>query len=829
MLFSDLIDALPDHLRERTRAIRDAARDDHGELVLCWLHHAVRGHENPAIDVAAALALRLGRPLLVYQGLGGRHRFNSDRHHAFIMQGARDAQAELAARGIRHVFSLPTDPDAPAPITALARRSAVIVTEDFPAPPMPGWTRALGERSGRPVLAVDAACVVPMQAIGVPHGEPITRAFKFRSKAQKLFTARAGRPYAEANELPEAFGGDIGFASVDLASADIAGLIAACEIDHGSGPIADTIGGSAAGYARWEAFKRTGLARYAACRNDAATAGVSRMSPYLHHGQVSPLRIVREALAFGGDGAEKFIDELWVWRELAHHFCFHRVDELERVSILPQWAQATLSKHAGDRREAIHPWETLHRAQTGDALWDLCQQSLLVRGELHNNTRMTWGKRLLDWTKGPGEALGLLIDLNHREALDGNDPSSYGGLLWCLGQFDRPFDPEAPIIGTVRPRATADHARRLDMQRYERLVSTPPGRRLRVGIVGGGVSGMACARTLADRGHEAIVFDKGRGPGGRCSTRRTDDGPFDRGAQYFTARDPRFRQAVESWRSLGVCDLWLPRLVAIGPDGTRSPKQVASAGSEARFVGTPGMNAIVRHLVESARATQRCEVHFEAQVSAIAGSALLDEQGAHLGSFDAIVLAIPAPQARTLVGDRSPALAARLDAVEIDPCWAAMLVASDGADAGLADPGLADPGFDAAFVNEHPVLAWLARDSAKPGRAGEPARWPARWPTRWVAHASADWSREHLEDDREASARALADAFTELTGQRVERATAHRWRYAQPRTLAGERCLWDEAARLGACGDWCSEAKIQGAYLSGVAMAGRLLALAARG
>lgn len=806
MLFSDLIDTLPPTLRERTRAIRDTGRDERGEFVLCWLHHAVRGHENPAIDVAALLALELGLPLLVYQGLGGRHRFNSDRHHAFIMQGARDAQAELAARGIRHVFSLPADPAAPSPITALASRSALVVTEDFPAPPMPAWTRALGERSTRAVFAVDAACVVPMQAIAVQHGEPITRAFKFRDKAGRLFKARADKPYAELDRLPEAFAGDIGFEPVDLASADLDALIAACEIDHGCGPVADTIGGSEAGYARWEAFKRSGLAGYAKRRNNAATDGVSRMSPYLHHGHVSPFRIMREALAFGGEGAEKFIDELWVWRELAHHFCFHRAGDLESLSILPDWARATLARHAGDPREAILPWEALHRAQSGDALWDLCQQSLLVCGELHNNVRMTWGKAVLGWTRGPAEALRTLIDLNHREALDGNDPNSYGGLLWCLGQFDRPFEPEARVLGTVRPRPTDEHAERLDMRRYANLVSTPPGARLRVGIVGGGISGMACARTLADRGHEAIVFDKGRGPGGRTSTRRDGDGTFDHGAQYFTARDERFRRVVDSWVQMGVCERWLPRLVSID-DGVRTPKEVAPEGSEVRFVGTPGMNAIVRHLVESATATGRCTVRFGTRVAAIDGQRLIDDEGSDLGSFDAIVLAIPAPQASELVRGAS-AIARQLDAVEIDPCWAAMLVTDDH-----------DAGFDAAFVNGGP-LSWIARDSAKPGRRGSP--------THWVAHASSAWSREHLELDREEVAPLLSSAFVELTGARVERAMAHRWRFALPTALAASRCLWDEAARLGACGDWCAEPKVQGAYLSGVAMAGRLLALAAR-
>ena len=80
---------------------------------------------------------------------------------------------------------------------------------------------------------------------------------------------------------------------------------------------------------------------------------------------------------------------------------------------------------------------------------------------------MTWGKAILHWSASAADAWEKLVDLNHRYALDGRDPASYGGLLWCLGQFDRPFQPEQPVIGTIRPRPTAEHAKRLDVRRFE--------------------------------------------------------------------------------------------------------------------------------------------------------------------------------------------------------------------------------------------------------------------------------------------------------------------------------------------------------------------------
>ena len=163
------------------------------------------------------------------------------------------------------------------------------------------------------------------------------------------------------------------------------------------------------------------------------------MSAYLHYGNVSPFRIAKEA-ARRGPGGQKYLDELLIWRELAYHWCAFTKNP-HSLDALPKWAQRTLEEERTTLRLKNYSWETLSRGQTDDPLWNACQQSLLRQGELHNNLRMTWGKQLIEWTSGPEECLRYLIDLNHRYALDGRDPSSYGGLLWCLGLFDSPKNP----------------------------------------------------------------------------------------------------------------------------------------------------------------------------------------------------------------------------------------------------------------------------------------------------------------------------------------------------------------------------------------------------
>jgi photolyase PhrII len=797
---------LPVHLAERLRPVLDSRPKPAGELVLLWLHHAVRGHENPALDAARHAAASLDLPLLVYQGLGGRHRFNADRHHAFILQGVRDAHAELAERHIRAVCHLPMDPAArPSPLTVLARRAALVVTEDFPAPPFPAWTERLAARIDAPVWRLDCACVVPMRL----QPRRFARAFELRRHNAGAYAERVRRPWPACDIRAEPYTGPLPFAPLDLDTADIPALCAACAIDHGLPPVPHTHGGSRAGYARWEIFKAQGLSSCHRRRNDAAEVwplGVSRLSPYLHHGHVSPLRIAREAAAAGGEGAEKFLDELLVWRELAHNFCFFTGDP-EGWESLPAWARETLAAHAGDPRERVLDHELLARGATGDRLWDLAQRALLVHGELHNNLRMTWAKAIAHWTESPERALAELIDLNHRHALDGSDPNSYGGLLWALGLFDRPFTPARPVTGSLRARSTKDHARRLDLATYARRVRAPAsGRRLAVAVIGAGVAGLAAARTLADQNHDVTVFEKSRGRGGRAATRHIPDAPVgevavDHGAQYFTARDPRFRRRAVSWAQRGVVAAWRGRFGVVA-DGTIMP---AGEGDE-RWVGVPGMSALGRMLSEGL--DLRLSTRVAPPERMPDGWLLTDDAGAYLGRFDRVLVAVPAPQAVALLAG-APALAARAAAVGFAPCWTVL--------AGFSEPP--DLPWDGLFVNTG-ALGWTARNDGKPGRAGAV----------WVLHGAPDWSDVHLEDAPEPVTAALLAAFGDIVGGLLPGLVwhqVHRWRFARAAQPLAAGCLWDGGLGIGACGDWCADARIEGAWLSGEALAGRVLAAAA--
>lgn len=300
---------------------------------------------------------------------------------------------------------------------------------------------------------------------------------------------------------------------------------------------------------------------------------------------------------------------------------------------------------------------------------------------------------------------------------------------------------------------------------------------MRVGIVGAGMAALSCADALAAAGHAPTLFDKGRGPGGRMSTRRVDLGgrtvTFDHGAQYMTARDPGFLARMEAWEQQGVAARW----PAAGPDA---------------WVGTPGMSAPVRALAGPH------DVRWATRVEAIRqdGNGWTLE-GADADPFDAVVMALPAEQAAPLLAPHHPDFAATAAASRTLPCWTVM--------AAFAAP---IPAPD--VTKDAGPIGWAARDGAKPGRAGAET---------WVVQAAPDWSQENLEDTPDAVAPTLLALLARHLGRELPQPIhldAHRWRYARSRPPGNApAALWEADSGLGVCGDWLLAPRIEAAWLSG--------------
>ncbi len=349
--------------------------------------------------------------------------------------------------------------------------------------------------------------------------------------------------------------------------------------------------------------------------------------------------------------------------------------------------------------------------------------------------------------------------------------------------------------------------------------STPPVRARaprKIAVVGAGIAGLACARTLMQAGHDVNVFERNPAPGGRTAACDSPFGSFDAGAQYFTVRDERFGRVLAT--SPGLARPWSANAVRVlDPHGRVA--EAALPKPEAHWVPVPRMDALAAHWAQPLMAAGRLEL--ETRVARIERDALdarrwqlrtagpADATHVYSG-FDAVLLAVPSPVAAGLLqaSGMASALAAELAPVDIAPCWTLMLAFPQAVQPSLPHLG---PQWNAALSTHHRI-AWLARESSKPRRGSV---------ERWTVQASAAWSAEHLEDDRLRVQAKLLKAFAEVTGIRADPAHAEvlRWRHAKTLVPLGRSHLWDAGSGIGVCGDWCLGHRVENAFISGLELA----------
>lgn len=324
---------------------------------------------------------------------------------------------------------------------------------------------------------------------------------------------------------------------------------------------------------------------------------------------------------------------------------------------------------------------------------------------------------------------------------------------------------------------------------------------MKIAIIGAGMAGLACARALEGNGHEIRVFDKGRGPGGRMSTRRMQtpvgEVRWDHGAQFFTARDAGFASAVQDWVQAGAVKVWDGKFLELG-----APARGDQQASDVRYVGAPGMNGVIRHL------TDGLQIDWARRTAAISGTpgtwTLQFEDESTEGPFEIVVVAVPAEQAAPLLKPPAPLLSQMAERVVSAPCWAVLLAYREPLDAG----------FDAARIANAP-LSWIARNTSKPGRGTEEA---------WVLHASPDWSRENVDEQAEEVAARLIRNFRAMSGAPDPVfSAAHRWLYAMVEEGAGAPYGWNAQQGIGSCGDWHIAPRVEAAWVSGTSLATEIL------
>jgi len=475
----------------RIQVLNASSANGAGDFILYWMIAYRRVHWNFGLQRAVKWARELNKPLVILEALRSGYPWASNRLHRFVLDGMADNARRLESRPVSYYPYVEPGLDAgKGLLAALASRACVVVTDDFPAFMLPRMVGAAAWQLPVRLEQVDSNGLLPLRA----PDRVFTTAYSFRRFLQQnlrwhLIEFPEEDPLAGVN-LPRLHGlppeiterwPKAGGAMLSGASRSLAGL----PIDH-SVPAVETRGGSTAADAALRLFLDERLTRYANARNQPEEEVTSGLSPYLHFGHISTHQIfvhlmAREGWSIGdlatvakgsrsgwwgvSSSAEAFLDQLVTWRELGFNMCWQRED-YDRFESLPDWAVKTLAEHARDPRPYLYAIDELESGRTHDSLWNAAQMQLAREGRIHNYLRMLWGKKILEWTTSPQEALAVMIELNNKYALDGRDPNSYSGISWVLGRYDRPWGPERPIFGKVRYMSSESAARKLRVRDY---------------------------------------------------------------------------------------------------------------------------------------------------------------------------------------------------------------------------------------------------------------------------------------------------------------------------------------------------------------------------
>ncbi len=443
--------------KERIKAL-NKKEVKRGAYVLYWMQASQRTEYNHALEYAILMANELRQPTIVFFGITDHFPESNERHYAFMLEGLKEVRQSLEKRGIQMVI-LHQSPEVAA--VQLAKKASLVIVDRGYLRIQGQWRNDACSRMDCPLIQVESDVIVPVEEAS-PKEEysAATIGSKIHRKLSHfLVPFKEGEP--TLSSLP------MEFDSFEID--DIGKAISKLHIDRSIKKVDSFHGGTKEALKHLEIFLEEKLDRFAELRNDPSFEYLSRMSPYLHFGQVSPLFVALKALEAKSPGTEAFLEELIVRRELSMNFVFYNgaYDSFEAV---PEWAKKTLRAHLKDKRPYLYRLEELETAQTHDPYWNAAQREMVVRGKMHGYMRMYWGKKIIEWTKTPEQAFQVALYLNNKYELDGRDPNGFTGVAWCFGKHDRPWG-ERPIFGNVRYMNDKGLKRKFDVDGYVKRIN----------------------------------------------------------------------------------------------------------------------------------------------------------------------------------------------------------------------------------------------------------------------------------------------------------------------------------------------------------------------
>jgi len=449
-------------LNERVTQLSDKPINTSARYVLYWMQMYKRVDNNHALKFAIERANELQLPLVVYEGLKFYYPWASDRLHTFILEGVEEKKRAFEKLGIRYVFYLQANAHSPKQTVArLAKEAALIVTDDFPCFIIPEHNRRIAEKAKVPVFAVDSNGIIPTSRFEKEE----YGAYTLRPKINRILSDYLV-PFEESRVKVQAADLTVDCPETIVTSDNIAELVAGCTIDHTVARSEHYHGGTANGRERLKKFVSDILPDYETGRNKPDRDGSSRLSSHLHFGFLSALEIALAVMDADAPQSVKdaYLEELIVRRELSYNLTSFNKN-YDSLQALPEWVHKTMREHADDERQFIYSLEELENGETHDELWNASQREMVRTGEMHNYVRMLWGKNVIAWTRSYEEAFEILVHLNNKYCLDGRNPNSYAGILWCFGKHDRPWM-ERPVFGTMRYMTSGSTGKKFNSKKY---------------------------------------------------------------------------------------------------------------------------------------------------------------------------------------------------------------------------------------------------------------------------------------------------------------------------------------------------------------------------
>ncbi|MBN2697160.1 MAG: deoxyribodipyrimidine photo-lyase [Bacilli bacterium] len=399
---------------------------------------------NHAFSHAIDLANAANLPLVVFFNLVTDYPNANLRHYKFMLEGLTEVQKDLQKRKIEFIIKIGNPIDN---IRFFYDQAEAIVIDIGYTSVQRRWRKDLyfdiiAKTDDVDLFSVEWDVIIPVRQASdkAEYG-----AYTLRPKYNRNIDDFLDTPSIDSviNPIILSYESDIDVLEPDsiLSSLNIDKSVAHSPIFHG---------GYTEAKARLKHFIDHSLARYPQS-NDPSLDLTSKLSPYLHFGQISPLEIYLQVINSQAptDSKSAFIEQLTVRRELAINYVFFTPDYDVFESMTEPWAYNTMNEHASDQREHLYSIEDYILFNTHDTYFNAAMKQMVTTGYMHNYMRMYWAKKIIEWSLTYKQAYETISFLNDKYFLDGRDPSSYAGIAWCFGKHDRPWT-ERPVFGKLR-------------------------------------------------------------------------------------------------------------------------------------------------------------------------------------------------------------------------------------------------------------------------------------------------------------------------------------------------------------------------------------------